>query len=229
MRTLPARAVGPASAMFVLAMAAAPTTRPAAPDADREGLVQCANLTYARHRSSVCFSDRFLRKVAAETSIRTEDRFRSVRLDADDLYNHPFAIMTGEGRFELTETERRNLKSYLERGGFLLASAGCSNSDWNLAFRDELNRIFPERKLKKLEMSHPVFHTVYDIEQLKMKRPTKAQLEGLEIDGKLVLIYSEQGLNDTANAGKGCCCCGGNEILNAESVNVNILTYALTH
>jgi hypothetical protein len=215
----------------VLAMAAAPTTRPAppAPAADREGVVQCANLTYARTKSSVCFSDKFLRQVASETSIRTEDHFRPVRLDADELYNHPFAIMTGEGKFELTDAERKNLKSYLERGGFLLASAGCSSPDWNRAFRDELKRIFPERKLKKLEMSHPVFHTVYDIDQIKMKKPTTVKLEGLEIDGKLVLIYSEQGLNDTANAGKGCCCCGGNEIANAQYMNVNILTYALTH
>jgi hypothetical protein len=44
--------------------------------------------------------------------------------------------------------------------------------------------------------------------------------------GKLVLIYSQDGLNDTANT-SGCCCCGGNEIANAEQVNVDILAYAL--
>ena len=43
----------------------------------------------------------------------------------------------------------------------------------------------------------------------------RATLEGLEIDGRIVLIYSPEGLNDTANAGGGCCCCGGNEIRNS--------------
>ena len=47
--------------------------------------------------------------------------------------------------------------------------------------------------------------------------------------GKIVLIYSQEGLNDTANAGGGCCCCGGNEIRNSQEINVNVFTYALTH
>jgi hypothetical protein len=38
--------------------------------------------------------------------------------------------MTGEGAFSLTDDERKNLKAYLEKGGFLLASAGCSSKDW---------------------------------------------------------------------------------------------------
>jgi hypothetical protein len=36
-------------------------------------------------------------------------------------------IMTGEGDFELLDSERANLRKYVEGGGFLLASAGCSS------------------------------------------------------------------------------------------------------
>jgi len=42
-----------------------------------------------------------------------------------------------------------------------------------------------------------------------------------------VLIHSRDGLNDTAHT-QGCCCCGGDEIINAEQVNVNILAYAVS-
>jgi len=56
----------------------------------------------------------------------------------------------------------------------------------------------------------------------------KPELLGLEINGKIVLVFSPHGLNDTAHT-KGCCCCGGNEISNAIKVNVNILTYALMY
>jgi hypothetical protein len=213
---------------------AAPTTQPAespsvTPHRSEEGLVVCANLTYDRNKTSVCFADKFLRQIEQDASIRTEGRFRPVRLDADELFRIPFAIMTGEGNFQLTDAQRQNLRTYLERGGFLLASAGCSSDPWNRAFRSELKKTFPDRAMKKLPMTHPIFHTVYDIDQLRMKKNTPAQLEGLEINGKLAIIYSEQGLNDTQNAGKGCCCCGGDEILNAQAVNVNILAYALTH
>ena len=55
-----------------------------------------------------------------------------------------------------------------------------------------------------------------------------AALEGLEVDGKVVMIYSPHGLNDTAHT-EGCCCCGGNEVQNARQVNVNLLAYTLTH
>lgn len=194
-----------------------------------EGVVVCANLTYDRNKTSVCFADRFLSQIQQDAGVRTEGRFRSIRLDADELFRCPFAVMTGEGPFQLTDAQRKNLRTYLERGGFLLASAGCSDSRWNQAFRAELKKTFPDRPFVKLPMTHPVFHTVYDIDQLRLESTGQARLEGLEINGKLVLIYSAQGLNDTANAGKGCCCCGGSEILNAQSVNVNILAYALTH
>jgi hypothetical protein len=197
--------------------------------AAREGLVQCANLVYARNKSSVCFSDKFLRRLKDDTDIHTEDRFRRVKLESDELFDYPFAIMTGEGHFRLTEAQRKNLRRYLERGGFLLASAGCSSSQWDRSFREELGKVFGDRKLEKLSMDHVIFRTVHDIHRLRSKHPTKIHLEGLTIDGRLVLVYSDEGLNDTSNAGKGCCCCGGNEILNAQDVNANILAYALTH
>ncbi len=46
-----------------------------------------------------------------------------------------------------------------------------------------------------------------------------------------VLIFSRDGLNDTSSDSidPNCCCCGGNEIKKARAVNVNLLTYALTH
>ena len=57
----------------------------------------------------------------------------------------------------------------------------------------------------------------------------RGDLEGLEIDGRIVLVYSQEGLNDTSNAASGCCCCGGDELRYAHRINVNLLTYALTH
>ena len=53
-------------------------------------------------------------------------------------------------------------------------------------------------------------------------------LEGVTVNGRLGVIYSQDGLNNTANT-QGCCCCGGNEITNCEQVNVNILAYALLY
>jgi hypothetical protein len=202
------------------------------PSEDEEKL-RCANLVYAVSKSSVCFSDQFLATVSRETNCQPEPRFTAVKLADEEVFRFPFAIMTGEGSFALTERERQVLKSYLTRGGFLLASAGCSSAPWDQAFRQEIRKVFPDRKLVKIPMDHPIFHTVFDIRAIQKKNGGTTQLEGLEIEGKIVLIYSQEGLNDTGNAGQDggrrCCCCGGNEIQNSQEINVNIFTYALTH
>ncbi len=198
-------------------------------DEDKKEPLKCANLVYAGSKSSKCFSSKFLQTVEKETNCRPEGKFTAVKLAADKMFEYPFSIMTGEGTFTLPEKERKNLKSYLLRGGFLLASAGCSSKEWDKSFRREMSRIFPDSKLQKIEMSHPMFHTVFDIDRIKLKKGGNTKLEGLVMDGKIVVIYSSEGLNDTQNASKGCCCCGGNEIKNSHEINVNIFTYALTH
>lgn len=195
----------------------------------KEGSIQCANLIYGQNHTSRCFSDEFLTAAQRETAIATERRFRGVKLESDELFQYPFVVITGEKEFRFTAKERENLKRYLERGGFLLASAGCSNKEWDQAFRREVKTVFADARLRPIEMEEPVFRTVYTIKQLKLSHPGEAvRLEGLELNGKLVMIYSPHGLNDTSHT-EGCCCCGGNEIVNALEVNVNILVYALLY
>lgn len=193
---------------------------------EADSVVQVANLIYAGVKSSQCFSDHFLGAAEKDSAISTSRRFHAVKLSSDEVFNFPMVIMTGEGEFTLTAAERENLRQYLSRGGFLLASAGCSSKEWNRSFRRELNSLLPKNPSAPISYQHPVFNTVHRIESLKAKHGTPKPLEGVTFDGRLCVIYSEDGLNDTAHA-QGCCCCGGNEITNCIDVNVNILAYAL--
>ncbi|QEG22468.1 DUF4159 domain-containing protein [Mariniblastus fucicola] len=191
------------------------------------GEVKCANLIYARNKTSVCFSSDFMDDINNKTNIRTDGKFSPVRLEDENLFDYPFSVMTGEGNFKLSQSQQESLKNYLTGGGFVVASAGCSDGSWASSCRKELNGLFPENKMKKLEMDHPIFHSFYDIKRLNSARK---DLEGLEIDGKIVLVFSSDGLNDSDNAeDESCCCCGGNEIDNARQININLLIYALTH
>ena len=197
----------------------------------KEGAIQCANLIYAGMQTSRCFSDQFLSSVQTETAVPTERRFKTVKLSSEDLFEYPFVLVTGEKDFTLTTKERGNLKKYLESGGFLLASAGCSSKDWDRAFRRELKAIFKDASLEKLAMDHPIFRTVHEIEEIQLYKGSsgpEAVLEGLKVNEKTVVVYSPHGLNNTQNT-EGCCCCGGNEISNSEELNVNILIYSLLH
>ncbi len=87
---------------------------------------------------------------------------------------------------------------------------------------------FPEYPLQKIPMTHPIFSIVNPISRLVDKNGKPVFIEGLEINGRLVLVYSKEGLNDVAHA-SGCCCCGGNEIQDPAKVNVNVFTYAVLY
>jgi hypothetical protein len=206
---------------------------PSPPQNDNPGdHVQCANLVYAGTKSSVCFSDRFMKRLQMETKIQTARKFTRVKLDdAKQLCNYPFAIMTGEGGFTLPERERVNLRYYLQHGGFLVASAGCSNPEWGRSFKREFAKVFPGAQLKSIPLSHRIFRTAYVVRSLDTSHGSPgskgATLEGYTINGRLALVFSQDGLNDTSHADNGCCCCGGDEINNAEFINANLLAYAL--
>ena len=213
---------------------AAQTNPFAVPDAKQsggepDGIIQVANLVYAGTKSSRCFSDHFLIKAEKETAISTSRRFHAVKLVDDDLFEFPLVIMTGEGDFQLSDKERENFRRYVERGGLFIASAGCSSSEWDRAFRREMAIIFPSQPFAPIAMSHPIFHTVYEIRALRCAQgSTPRPLAGISLGGRLGVIYSPDGLNDSRHM-QDCCCCGGDELDNAVEINVNILAYALLY
>ena len=199
---------------------------PVSAGGEASSVVQVANLIYAGTKTSECFADHFLSRAEKDSAISTSRRLHSVKLASAEIFNYPILIMTGEGEFTLLEQERENLRNFIERGGFLLSSAGCSSDEWDRSFRREMATVFANRELQPLGQDHLVFHTVYDVEKLEAKHGTPKPLQGIHFGTRLGVLYSQDGLNDTSNT-KGCCCCGGNEITNAEEINVNILVYSL--
>jgi|GEM_PF-5659063 len=105
----------------LIAWTLSPFVSPPALAQDEPEPLRCGNLIYAGTKSSTCFSDKFLKTVKTKTKITPELAFTPVKLGGDKLFDFPFSIMTGEGKFTLLARERVNLKQYLERGGFLLA------------------------------------------------------------------------------------------------------------
>jgi len=202
--------------------------KPVAPVRSDLRLLQCGNLIYAGNKTSVCFADSFLKMIAQKTCLRVNPKFCPVRLESEALFDFPFCVMSGNDQFTLSEKERTQLRKYLGQGGFLLVSPGCSDEKWDKAFRRELQICFPENPLVNIPMTHPIFSIVTPVTKLTDNHGKAAVLQGLEMNGRLVLVYSKEGLNDVANA-EGCCCCGGSEIKNAAVVSANIFTYAAVY
>ncbi|MCA9311366.1 MAG: DUF4159 domain-containing protein, partial [Phycisphaerales bacterium] len=197
------------AALLALLASVTLLSRPARAEAD--GVVSVAMLRYGpKSKTSVCFSGMFLRDLQYETGINVSRNFADVKLGSEELFEHPFAIMSGDGTFDVSAEEVENLRQYITRGGFLLASAGCSDAAWGAAMKRTLERAFPNAELKELPLEHEVFQTVWDITEFQSKkRRREIHIYGIEIDNRLAVVFSPEGLNDTQNAGGGCCCCGG--------------------
>jgi hypothetical protein len=220
---------------------------PRAGAADSPHAVRVAMLAYGPDGATGrCFSENFLSLVARETAIDVDRAMPIVSLASAELFEHPFTVMTGEGAFELSESEIAQLRAYLLGGGFLLASAGCTDHAWGISMQRALERALPESALVELPLEHPVFHALFNIRDFVSRKRQPVRISGIELDGRLAVFYSPQGLNDTNEAGglspdgrtrldnattsqrtSGCCCCDGDELLGAKFINANALVYAL--
>ena len=189
--------------------------------------IHCGQLVYGDNQTAICFADAFLTDTATAMGLNIAPKFSLIALAKDEVFTTPLCVFTGQGDFTLKESERVNLRRYLENGGFVLSSPGCSNGEWTAAFKREIALALPGYVMKEIPLSHEIFSTVNRITSLSVKG-SPAHLQGIFINGRLALVHSPEGLND-AHSAKGCCCCGGAEISEARQVNVNAVAYALLH
>ncbi len=211
--------------LIALGLTAA-TPVPGAPE--RPGAVRVALVGHAGQAPIECFGAGFLDLLAFETTIEVDRTLAIVELHDDRLFEFPFVIMTGEGGFTLNDRERTNMRRHVLSGGTLVASAGCSNALWAGSMREELARVFPEAPLERIAPGHEVFGMVFEVADLVTTRGKPGEVWGIEVGGRLAVVFSPQGLNDSAGAVGGCCCCGGDEIRQARFLNANLVVYSLT-
>jgi len=97
--------------------------------------------------------------VKKNTSIMVDQTEARVKLTDPDLYNYPFLYLTGHGNIRFSEDEVGILREYLLKGGFLHADDNYGMDNY---FRREIKRVFPEKDLIQLPISHDIFHAFYD-------------------------------------------------------------------
>ncbi len=100
-----------------------------------------------------------LAAIRERTSLPVEKTEARVTLMDDKLWDYPFIHMTGHGTVKFTDGEVVRLREYLQRGGFLHADDNYGLDD---SFRREIKRVFPDRELVDVPLSHPIYHSVYD-------------------------------------------------------------------
>lgn len=99
------------------------------------------------------------------TSMKVDPNGRVMRLTDSDLDDYPFIYMSNIGNIHLSQEEVLALRSYLEHGGFLMADDFWAPGDWKHVY-ETMKLVFPDREPVELDVSHDIFHTVYDLDFL---------------------------------------------------------------
>jgi hypothetical protein len=115
--------------------------------------------------------------IHALTGIRIKsDGYKIVELSSPEIFNYPFLYLSEPGFLALNENEIQNLGEYIRRGGFIMADdfrtgAYLQGPEELEILRSYLKRAVPERELVRLDFGHPIFHSFYDIDTLRMRPP----------------------------------------------------------
>jgi len=132
-----------------------------------------------------------LRFVRANTNILVDAVYEFVDLGTDNLFLYPLLFMTGHGTVNLTETEVRNLRAYLQNGGFLYVD---DDYGMDASVRKELKRVLPDQDLREIPFDHPIYHSHFQFPNGLPKiheHDSKAPLGlGLFLEGKLCVFYT---------------------------------------
>lgn len=172
----------------------------------------------------------------AKTQVPVRYALKEMRLSDPKLFDAPLLYITGHENFELTDKEAAPLRQYLLNGGFLFAEACCGRKGFDLAFRAQMKKLFPDTPLQAIPPNDGIFSTPNKIEEAGVTAALAAQIKasaakpvllGLDINGRHAVVYSPYGLAGGWEMSQSPYACGYDES-GAVLLGQNILMYALT-
>ncbi|MGR3309153.1 MAG: DUF4159 domain-containing protein [Candidatus Brocadiales bacterium] len=140
---------------------------------------------------------RLIWELIKRTSIEARLDIVTIRADSPGIFEYPFLYMAGDQEFPpFSKAEIENLRRFLEFGGTLLVDdcLGRPQFGFDNCMRREMKRLFPRTKLEKLPSTHSVYRSFYLINQPVGRLMANPYLEGITIDNRSVLIYSQNDL-----------------------------------
>jgi hypothetical protein len=107
------------------------------------------------------------------TSMKVDPDGRNIRLTDPELKNFPFIYIVEPGGLYLSDEEATALRNYLLNGGFLMLDDFWGDSEWDNC-EEQLKKVFPNRSFVELELTHPIYHCVFEIK-------SKGQVPNIEV------------------------------------------------
>lgn len=156
-------------------------------------------------------------------------------LDDPRVFNNPIIYISEPGFWTIRESEAKNLRDYLLKGGFVIFDDFDGEDQWsNMAA--QMARALPEHVFIDITPEHPIFHVFFDVRDLYVpnevvrKTPVyRAIFENNDPSRRMIALanynndiaeyweWSAEGLFDP------------DPVNNAYRLGVNYILYAMTH
>jgi hypothetical protein len=110
-----------------------------------------------------------------------DPRGKVMELTDPHLVDYPFIYIVEPGDMRLHDEEVKALRQYLLSGGFLMVDDFWGEREWQ-NFYLQIKRVFPDREPEDLPLSHPIFHSVFDLKEKpqipNVRLGTQSQIPG---------------------------------------------------
>ncbi|MHB1034029.1 MAG: DUF4159 domain-containing protein [Pirellulales bacterium] len=185
-----------------------------------------------------------LNSAARELKIRVGTEHRLLPITDPTLFDYHLVFMHGQRNFSLTAAERKQLRTYVERGGMVFADSICASPQFDAAFRREMKAVFADKAMERIPVTHPLFSPTYggfNLASVTRREPSsragggpmkanlvkvEPYLEGIKFDGRFGVIYSRYDLS-CALENQGSMDCNGYTREDAARIGLNVVLYSL--
>lgn len=114
-----------------------------------------------------------------------------VEIGSKAIFNYPFIHATGHGRIAFSDAEAKNLRMYLESGGFLHIDDNYGMNDY---VKPEMMKVFPELEFQELPFTHPIYQQKFKftngVPKIHEHDGDAPKAWGLIYKGRLVCLYT---------------------------------------
>ncbi|ADV61004.1 Prenyltransferase/squalene oxidase [Isosphaera pallida ATCC 43644] len=148
-----------------------------------------------------------------------------------NLIYYPLIYVHGRASLSFTPEDMEALRKHLDPGrGLFFADAACGSPAFDAAFRKFVAELLPNNPLEPIPPDDELFNVVYDLNAVEFSKAAggrigPAELEGVKINGRWVVIYSKYDLGCALERHQGSDC-KGYKYESALKIVSNIVVYS---
>ncbi|REJ69789.1 MAG: DUF4159 domain-containing protein [Planctomycetota bacterium] len=185
-----------------------------------------------------------MKSLTAELEMRTIATPQLLSVTDEKIFDYHLLYLHGRYDFRFSAQELEQLRSFVERGGMIVADSICGSEAFTTAARRELGRLYPNREFARIPATDPILTPAYggaDVRRVSRRETFRAEqggrlevrnrqgppiLEALEYDGRYAVIFSPLDIS-CALENQAAPQCYGYTNDDATRIAINVVLYSL--